>query len=348
MNEKTFDPGGVGIKNGNYFGFPWTAGECPVVIVNVPWDATTSYRRGTARGPESMIAASVQLDFYPFDNPGSGVIRCGTDNSLMEKVQSINQAIGNISQKIITKLESGIPQSDPAIVKDLECVNDASVQIEKLVCDRCSYWLGEGKQVIVAGGEHSVPLGLIKALSKHNNGFGILQIDAHADLRIAYEGFNQSHASIMHNALQIDQVTKIVQVGIRDVSPAEMELALKDPRIHPVSDFEIKTGLFAGRSWFEKCRDIVSLLPQKVYVSFDIDGLEPQYCPNTGTPVAGGLTPDEALYLIRVISESGRSIIGADLCEVAPGNDEWDASTGARILYRLALLIHHSNYPTLA
>jgi agmatinase len=86
----------------------------------------------------------------------------------------------------------------------------------------------------------------------------------------------------------------------------------------------------------DQVKAILDCLPEKVYISFDIDGLDPKLCPHTGTPVPGGLELEEAFYLIKEVARSGRQIIGFDLCEVAPGNDQWDGNVGARVLYRLA------------
>ena len=85
-------------------------------------------------------------------------------------------------------------------------------------------------------------------------------------------------------------------------------------------------------------RDIIADLPQVVYISFDIDGLDPLLCPHTGTPVPGGLAFEDAMYLIEQVALSGRTIAGFDVCEVAPAPDgnEWDANVGARVVYRLA------------
>ena len=95
-------------------------------------------------------------------------------------------------------------------------------------------------------------------------------------------------------------------------------------------------ALFEGRTWDSICREMIQELPDKVYISFDIDGLDPKLCPNTGTPVPGGFSFQQAMYLIRKVVESGREIIGFDLCEVAPGDEgDWDANVGARVLYRL-------------
>ena len=98
-------------------------------------------------------------------------------------------------------------------------------------------------------------------------------------------------------------------------------------------------GRLSGRTWQDICREIVSTLPQKVYVSFDIDGLTPDHCPSTGTPVPGGITFNEAVFLLSELASSGRTIVGFDLCEVAPDQSDednyWDANVGARILYKL-------------
>jgi agmatinase len=83
-------------------------------------------------------------------------------------------------------------------------------------------------------------------------------------------------------------------------------------------------------------------LSDKVYISFDIDGLQPTYCPNTGTPVPGGLAYEEVKFLLSKLAESGKKIIGFDLNEVAPGNDEWDANVGARMIFHLCMCMHKS------
>ncbi|WP_317175203.1 agmatinase family protein [Hymenobacter qilianensis] len=196
--------------------------------------------------------------------------------------------------------------------------------------------LDAGKAVAVLGGDHSTPLGYIHALAERHEEFGILQIDAHCDLRPAYEGFEYSHASIMYNALQLPQVKKLVQVGIRDFCQQEAELAERsNGRIIMFPERFLREELYGGKSWRKECKKIIAQLPQKVYISFDIDGLDPKLCPGTGTPVPGGLEFEEALYLIRMVVRSGREIIGCDLNEVAPGDTDWNGIVGARLLYQL-------------
>ena len=198
-------------------------------------------------------------------------------------------------------------------------------------------WLDAGKIVGLVGGDHSTPYGLIRALGDRHGEFGILHIDAHCDLRRAYEGFEYSHASIMYNVLRdVPQAERIVEVGVRDYCDAEAELARSSERIRMFDDTQLSAAAFEGETWGATCRRIVAELPERVYVSFDIDGLSVEYCPHTGTPVAGGLTFNQAVYLLHETVRSGRRIIGFDVVEVVPRpGSSIDASTGARILYKL-------------
>jgi agmatinase len=197
-----------------------------------------------------------------------------------------------------------------------------------------------GKMVALLGGDHSTPLGMIKALSEEYESFGVLQIDAHADLRKAYENFEYSHASISYNALKLPHISKLVQVGIRDYCQSEAILAKENNRIYTFYDKDIKEDLYEGKAWKVICDDIVEQLPDDVYITVDIDGFDPKLCPNTGTPVAGGFEMEQILYLMKQVVKSGKKIIGFDLVEVAPGpeGDEWDGNVGARILYRMSNL----------
>ena len=243
---------------------------------------------------------------------------------------------------MIAALEAG---EDPALQEGLCAeVNLASEELNAYVEAVSEKYLSESKSVVLAGGEHSVPLGLIKALSRRYPGMGILHIDAHSDTRNAYEGFKYSHASIMYNAAaEAEGLGRITQVAVRDFCSSEHSIMTGSELFVPFTDFNIKDRLFSGETWKDICLDIVSSLPQNVYVSFDIDGLTPEYCPGTGTPVPGGLTFSQVDYLLYILACSGKRIVGADLCEVAPGNvGEWDANTGSRVLFKLLLCMEYS------
>jgi len=246
-------------------------------------------------------------------------------NSLKEK-----------AEEIISAWEEGESiEEDDELVEILKEINEGCADMVQYVADQTKKWLDAGKTVGLIGGDHSTPLGYLQTLSERYENFGILHVDAHMDLREAYEGFTYSHASIMYNAMQIPQITKLVQVGIRDFCKEENDRVVNsNGRIIVHTDAEIQRAAFEGELWKERCNAIIDALPNDVYISFDIDGLDPTLCPNTGTPVPGGLSFQQALYLLSQL-KAKKNIIGFDLVEVAPGEDDWNGNVGARLLYHM-------------
>lgn len=340
-----FDPNSIGQKIANIYGLPFDTKSAQIVIVPVPWEVTVSYNAGTADGPLAIFNASFQVDLFDPDVSDAwkvGIAMPEADSQL----HSLNATLRPLAEEYIARLEEGFSASDdPSMAKLLAEINAGCEKMNEIVHARCEAVLAEGKIAAVLGGDHSTPLGLIRALGRHHSDFGILHFDAHADLRDAYEGFTYSHASIMFNVLKEKAVSRLVQVGIRDYCEQEAQLiACSKGRVKAFYDRDIQARIFEGQSWQQICADVIQQLPQKVYVSFDIDGLDPKLCPNTGTPVPGGLGFEQALYLVKAVVASGRNIIAFDLNEVAPGaDDEWDANVGARLLYRLANLAAKSN-----
>ena len=229
--------------------------------------------------------------------------------------------------------------------KSLKEINEGALFLNDWVYQQTKELMDAGKLVALLGGDHSTPFGFFKAMADKYDDFGILQIDAHCDLRKAYEGFNYSHASIMYNSLeQIPQVKKLVQVGIRDFCEEELDyISNSNGRIVTYFDKLIKERQYEGETWKSIVDDIVDKLPQNVFVSFDIDGLDPKLCPHTGTPVQGGFEAEQIFYLLKKLMQSGRKIIGFDLNEVGVSHDEWDENVGARVLYKLCNLLIASN-----
>lgn len=339
MRKKRFNPNTVAVPNGNYFAFPYEMEESDLCLLSVPWDVTTSYGGNAAEGPEAIVNASAQLDFFDFEIEKAWELPCATvpiDTDIKRKSAQFK----HIAQKIIALEERGIDIKDDRIKDMLKEINNASAELNQLVEKKSIELLERNKVVGLVGGDHSTPYGLIKALSKKHEEFGILHIDAHADLRKAYEGFKHSHASIMYNSIQLPQVSKLVQVGIRDLCEEEYKIIENDCRIELYDDHTISEFQFSGQSWSRIIDSIIAKLPEKIYISFDVDGLDPSLCPNTGTPVPGGLSYNQAIHLLNSVRQHDREIIGFDLCEVSPGphGDEWDANVGARILYKLCCL----------
>lgn len=332
-----FDPNGVGIANGNIFGFPYAEAAADLVLIPVPWDATASYGKGTSNGPQAILDASTQLDFYHPELPNAYETKIYMSPVSQEWLE-INAELCEKGMAYISYLEEHGEEKALAQFSDtLREINEAHQALRANLKERCLALIDAGKMPCVLGGEHSTPLGLMQALNERHEAFGILQIDAHADLRDAYEGFEQSHASIMFNALkELKNLTQLTQVGIRDISQKEVELAAQDPRIDTFYDWNLKNEQFTGKTWGTQVNEIIATLPQKVYVSFDIDGLLPSLCPHTGTPVAGGFELQQIAYLLFEVVKSGKQIIGFDLNEVAPGpSGDWDANVGARALWHL-------------
>lgn len=341
QNNHDFNPSGVGLNNGNFMGLPFTEATARVILLPVPWDVTVSYGEGTASGPEAIRKASVQVDLSDPDVEEAwrqGIFMPESEESLMKRGQELRP----LAEEYIRFLEQGGELSkNPEMGKILERVNDGCGQMNQWVYRQVKERLEQGKLVGIAGGDHSVPLGCINALGEHYPGFGILQIDAHFDLRKHYEGFTYSHASVFYNALENPALKRLVQVGIRDFCGEELEKVEKEQdRITVFFDHKLRENQFHGMDWNAQCNHIIASLPGEVYISFDVDGLNPALCPHTGTPVPGGLEYAEAIFLIKKLVESGRKIIGFDLCET--GDNEWDANVGARLLYKMSSLAGRS------
>lgn len=333
---KDFDPNAAAAPGSGIFGLPYTEKESRLILLPVPWEATTSYRGGTSLGPSAILKASHQVDLFDLEveRPYQAGIHMRAESP---DIQTLNEKAKAEAQKIIQA--GGNSDKNPSLYRSLEKVNAWGEQLNHWVYSQSKQILDSGKLLGVVGGDHSVPLGAFQAIAERHSNFGILHFDAHSDTRCAYEGFTFSHASIMYNALErIPQITKLVQVGIRDVCEEEISyLQSRKGRVEVFFDRDLSARKFEGVFWGQIAGEIVSRLPNEVWVSFDIDGLDPRYCPNTGTPVPGGLDFQEACYLLAVLAKSGRKIIGFDLNEVAPGADnDWDANVGARVLYKLA------------
>jgi agmatinase len=337
--NKAYDPSTVAQINGNLYGLPHGYAEAKLIVIPVPWEVTVSYRAGTANGPQRILEASPQLDLFDLDNPQGwqqGIFMVEIPAELIEKNHFHRQQ----AAQIIDRLENGQPL-DTELQGMLAEIDRAGELVNQWLAAESKRAMDLGKRVAVIGGDHSSPLGYMQALADRYPAYGILHIDAHADLRDAYEGFAYSHASIMFNALKIPQITKLVQIGIRDICQDEVDLIQgSNQRIITHFDGAIQQELYGGRTWRDLCQEIVAQLPTHVYISFDVDGLDPKLCPHTGTPVPGGLELEQAYCLFRELVASGRQIIGFDLCEV--GNDEWDGNVGARIVYKLANLLDKS------
>lgn len=204
---------------------------------------------------------------------------------------------------------------------EINAAPEKMVEKVSLVAEHC---LREGKFPVMIGGEHSLTLGMVRALKKRYKNLFVLQLDAHADLRDEYLGTPFSHASI---GRRLHEVSHLVQVGIRSLSKEEWDF-LKTSGIKTFFAKEVKEK----KGWAE---EVLKALGNEVYITLDLDVFDPAIMPSVGTPEPGGLAWYEVLNLLRLVILN-RNIVGMDIVELVPlpGNIAPDF-LAARLIYRL-------------
>jgi agmatinase len=338
--QKKFDPTTTVSADYGIFGLPFDEAEAKLVLLPVPWEVTTSYGAGASDGPTLIRNASEQIDLFDFETGKfyeQGLHMLQVSTALKEK----NDLYKAKAQELI-ELRTNMSTDENKMNTLASDINQACIEMTTWVHKQSQKILNSNKLLGLIGGDHSTPLGAIQAVSeKHAGDFAILHFDAHADLRNAYQGLTQSHASIMYNVMtDYRKPKKLVQVGIRDFCEEEYDFIQSRADIKTFFDIALKKRMLQGETWASICDDILKELPKNVYISFDIDGLDPQFCPHTGTPVPGGLNFDQVFYLFSALKERDHQIVGFDLNEVSSGGGpldtaEWDGNAGARLLYKL-------------
>jgi agmatinase len=266
----SFDPDNAAPQDSGIFGLPNTPADAQVVLIPVPFEATTSYGGGTADGPRAVLKASRQVDLFDLDTGRPYEVGIAMlDES--DEIRQWNNEAKRMAAPIIAVGGEG-DHTDA-----LREVNERCDRMNTWVYETTKRLLSEGKRVGLLGGDHSTPFGCIKAHAEKYPDMGILHLDAHADLRDAYEGFTWSHASIMFNVvMKVPQVKKLVQVGIRDFSEAEFEMIeASDGRIETYFDANLARSKLGGMAWRELVDNIVSVLPHNVYLSIRRSALTP-------------------------------------------------------------------------
>ncbi|ELR98778.1 agmatinase [Gloeocapsa sp. PCC 73106] len=270
--------------------------DAQVVILPIPYEATTTFRKGCQNGPVALLDASDQLEAY--------------DEELEQEIC----------------LKHGIytcePIADTRQSKDL-----TSEQMLELTTARVSELIADGKFVIAIGGEHSITSGVVKAYRKKlSEPFTVVQIDAHGDLRHSYEGSIYNHACVMRRI--VDMGLPTLPVGIRSICREEAEL-IKNTNIPVIWARDIATDA----DWIE--RAIASINTPKVFITIDVDGIDPSLMPGVGTPEPGGLSWYGMIHFLRRVFET-HEVIGCDVMELAPVVDAVVSEfTTAKLVYKL-------------
>lgn len=341
----TFDPNAVGNPQSNIFGLPFTEDNARLIIQPVPWEATVNIFPGTARCINSIIRHSANIDLLWKACPNiwkQGIFIREASQKILLKSDYLRKE----AELLVGYTCCGKAVCDNEFMqKNLKEINSGGAYLNTWVYDHTKDIMDKGKLAALLGGDHSISLGFIQALSEKYEDFGILQIDAHCELRKTYEGFVFSHACVMRNALdKVSQVSKLVQIGTREFCNEEYAYLQDNPtRIKTFFDDDIKDRQYQGQSWYTIAEEIVNELPKYTYVTFDIDGLKPYYCPSTNTPVVGGLEYDQVKTIFKLMKEQGKTIIGLDLCKIGNGRVGTDAQIGAHILWDLCNQYLYSN-----
>lgn len=319
---RALDPNAPALADDSLFGLGLPIEECRAVAIPVPYDVTCSGQHGTVDGPRALLSASAQVDLL---EPLCGDVYRHGVMALPEPADV--RAASLALQPLAARAREGDRAAHAAIEAQGE-------ELWRWLERATAALLDSGRLPLVLGGEHALSFGAVRAAAARHPGLGLLQLDAHADLRGAYEGWRTSHASVMARCLELDPLGRVVQVGLRDFCREELERAqAAGPRVRWFTDLELARRGAAGEPWNATCAEIVAALPDTIWISFDIDGLDPSLCPGTGTPVPGGLTWRDAAGLLGAVAAAGKSVVGIDLVEIGPG--AWDGYVAAKLLYLL-------------
>jgi len=267
-----------------------------VVILPIPYEATTTYRRGCENGPDAILEASQQVEYY--------------DEELDKETC---REVGIYTHSSVADTRIGHYTAEQM----LESTQETVYQL-----------IQDGKFVIALGGEHSITTGVVEAYRQAypNEAFTVIQIDAHGDLRFSYEGSIHNHACVMRRI--VDMGLPTVQIGIRSLSKEEADL-IKERQLTVFRAREIATA----PSWSE--RALAAIPTQKVFLTIDLDGIDPSLIPGVGTPEPGGLSWDAVITFLRCVFEN-HQVIGCDVMELAPIVDSVVSQfTAAKLVYKL-------------
>lgn len=333
-----FNPDKNYLYSGGIFGLPNVYDDAKLIIISVPWEVTCSYKDGTANAPDAIYKESHQIDLLD-NNLGSEWEKGIFFMQAPEYLYDANSVQRRHALQIINHYEHGDKNLTDRHHKILNEINNSCKEMNTYVSEKSKSIHKDEKISALLGGDHSTAYQHIKEVASREKNMAIIQIDAHADLRKSYMGFEHSHASVMRQvAEQVSGLSKIVQLGIRDYCKEEADFMSSSPLFSTHFMSDIRQYLFKGNSLNTYYYNVIDSLPEKVYISLDIDGLNPSLCPNTGTPVPGGFEFYEIIQLFKMILASGKKIVGFDLCEVGSANEtNWDANVGSRLLYQLCI-----------
>ena len=330
--------------SGYYFRDNTSSDEAKLVVVSVPWSVTSDYGHGAAYTPDAIIEVSNRKDLYDIRRDISYYGAVATAE-IDYNIQECSGRLGHEAERIALSIEESDTIGERTLSR-IERVNIGFGEMQASVYRQVRRIAKSGKQVAVVGGDQSVAFGAVKALSEYHKSIGVLNIDAHADLKQENVPYIYSHTTVMRNiAEELPHVERIVGVGVRDIAHDELAFASANDKIKLFFSEELAARRFEGETWGKICDELCEALPEKVYISFDIDALKIEFCHNTNAPVPGGMTFDEVIYLINRVVATGHTIVGFDITEVVPNLDNaMDANVASRLLGKMIVATLNSVY----
>ena len=257
-------------QNSTYAGIPdsyATSEKSKIVLIPVPYDGTSTWKKGADKGPDAFLAASENMELYDIE----------TDSEVYKQ---------------------GVFLSPPVTE------NSSPEAMVAAVAEKVKSYLNRNKFVTLFGGEHSISIGSIRAFSKFYENLTVVQIDAHADLRQSYEGSTCNHACALYEA---SQTTHLIQVGIRSMEHNEKSVMNLD-------NVFFAHEMASDEYWIEQA---IERMTDNVYITFDLDALDPSILPATGTPEPGGMLWYETLAFLREVFKE-KNVVGFDIVELCP------------------------------
>ncbi len=262
-------------------------GSARFALIPVPYERTTTYRKGTAEGPAALLKASTQVETFDEETRVDPWEKCG--------IETLEPTLCEAMPDVLATVLEGV----------------AGAQLDGRRVPGC------------LGGEHSISLGPVRAAARRHGGLGVLQIDAHPDLRDEYEGTRYGHGCVMRRVLEVEDVGALVQVGLRAVSAEDDAVISSDDRVHP----------FYASQWHrDRIDEVVDTLPDDVYISIDLDGLDPSVIPGTGTPEPGGLMWWDVLALLKTVA-GRKHVVAFDVVELLP--EPISSFAAAKLVFKL-------------
>ncbi|MEZ4453199.1 MAG: arginase family protein [Nannocystaceae bacterium] len=319
------------------FGRACAPADAQLHLLAVPWDAT-SPRPGAGRAPAAIREASQRIETFDHQTglPHLGAL------AMIDPPPALAE-LAAAARESATTIHAAVARGQTIDPADVELVERAASAVHEWVGRQSAATIAADKALAIVGGDHSAPLAAIEALARRVPGLGVLHLGGHADLRRPSGPFTRTSHSLIHDlAIACPGVSRIVQVGVRDLAADEAAMIRgSQGRILTFFDADLQERVLAGEPWRTIVASLLAPLPRHVHVSLTIDALTPEHGPQSARRAPGGLSWAHLLSLLAALVASGRTLLGFDLCEVTPARDPadtWDASVAARLLARLCAL----------